>query len=212
MYKYIYILDSGVNGLVLPSLSGTPLPYDTIAPASEHTITVLATDEANNIETAVHSWNASSHSYQSFNRYTWSIDDRAPITTITSGTPPLYSAALQYTFTFASDESGGHFNLVLSTEEDSETPRIVEYITISVDPLLGSVILPDALKQSRFADGVYTLSITAVDLAGNLGNTVTETWQIDSRPPRVVIMNPGPSDAFATTRSTGLYLLYVIYI
>ena len=74
---------------------GTPLPYNPKVPSTQHTLTVLAVDEAGNKESAVRAISAKDPSL-SYNQYTWSIDTRKPVAKFVGSPqrPPTYVCLL----------------------------------------------------------------------------------------------------------------------
>ena len=188
--------DGPVTGFLAQNLTGTPMPYNSAMPSTRHTFSVLTTDEAGNAETTLRSFSEAVPS-AAFNAYSWNIDNRAPITTVTSDTPAEYGTELRHTFQFASDEVGGRFDCTLEMVNGT-APRIIEYVTETASPLVGSVTLPDALRITAFPDGYYALNITAIDVAGNRGNTIRVSWIIDTTAPYVVLTQPSGNDFFET--------------
>jgi hypothetical protein len=57
---------------------------------------------------------------------------------------------------------------------------------------------------SLTTNGQYTFSVRGVDPSGNVGNTATRTWTVDTTPPTVAITN-GPSDGSSTTATSATF-------
>jgi Bacterial Ig-like domain/Glycosyl hydrolase family 26 len=117
--------------------------------------------------------------------WTWSVDTVMPITTITSG-PNNPSNSKSGTFNFTSNESGSTFKCKLDA---------------------GSFVNCTSPKTFfGLSDGTHTVSVEAVDKAGNVGLPVSYTWTVDATKPTVTITsgppNPSPSSTATFTFSS----------
>ena len=111
---------------------------------------------------------------------TWTVDTIAPVMTITSG-PTAWSQA-NVTFDFSSSES-----------------NVTSWCSFD-----GGRLYTCTSPQSfgPLADGsTHTFSVYSVDCAGNVSNTETRTWTIDTVAP-VVIIDDGPAPVETTPDAT----------
>jgi Bacterial Ig-like domain (group 3) len=140
--------------------------YSGLAPGT-HTVAVTATDAAGNTSPAA--------------VYSWTIDTRPPLTTITTQQPSITSATTA-TFAFTADEKQVSFQCQLDT-----TPYA---------PCVSPVTYTNPLSE-----GKHSFSVRASDPAGNLGPAATVSWTIDVTAPKVAITNP-PAAITKTTDAT----------
>ncbi len=111
---------------------------------------------------------------------TWTVDTLAPDTGITSG-PSGSVASTSATFDFSSTEPGT--------------------FQCSLDGA-AFVACTDPVTFNGLAEGGHTLSVRAVDTAGNVDPTpITRVWTIDTLPPDTSIV-AGPSGSVASTSAT----------
>ena len=109
---------------------------------------------------------------------TITLDQSPPNTTITSG-PPSFSNSSQATFTFESTESNSFY----------ETSLDGGIYTLSANPAI----------FSGFGDGLHTVSVRAIDPAGNVDPTpVLYNWVVDRNPPAVTAVEV-PDNGYYTT-------------
>lgn len=92
----------------------------------------------------------------------WSVDTRAPTTSLVSS-PPSVTRFAAATFTFTADEADSVFRCALdgAMPQPCESPWAVQGL----------------------ADGTHSVAITALDVAGNVGAPATFTWSVDTAPP-----------------------------
>lgn len=97
--------------------------------------------------------------------YTWTVDSRAPATTI-SALPPALTRSTTGSFGFASDEAGSSFQCSLDGGgyEPCVSPQTYQ-----------------ALK-----DGMHTFKVESTDPAGNTGAPALYEWIVDTTPPAKV--------------------------
>ena len=100
--------------------------------------------------------------------FNWTIDTKAPNTTITSGPPVLTNNAVA-TFTFTSTEAGGGY--LCSLDGGAFAPCASPFTT---DPL---------------ADGKHNFQVKATDAAGNADKSAAKgkAWTVDTTPPNTSI-------------------------
>jgi hypothetical protein len=143
----------------------SPTSYRGVAPGS-HRFAVAATDVAGNTALA--------------SSYSWTIDIRAPVTTITSQQPATTSAT-SATFTLAADEASVRFSCQLD----------------------GAPMAPcsSPATYSGLASGAHTFTARATDSAGNVGPPAPVVqWTVDARVPVVTIS----SNRAAITNATSV--------
>jgi hypothetical protein len=115
--------------------------------------------------------------------YTWTVD-LTPPDTIVSAHPPALSNSSTSTFVFTSDDPTATFRCTLngSTPQPCTSP----------------------LTYTGLADATRTLTIAAVDPAGNVDPMApTFTWTVDTTPPDTTIADPG--DIVAKRTITFMY-------
>jgi PKD domain/Bacterial Ig domain/Carboxypeptidase regulatory-like domain len=114
----------------------------------------------------------------------WTVDALPPDTEILSGPKELSPEAFPE-FTFGSDET-------------------VSFYECSIDGE-AYVHCPSPWRSARLTDGAHTISVRAVDLAGNVDPTpVKRSWSIDATPPETTI-DSGPSGTVNTNKVTFVY-------
>jgi hypothetical protein len=99
--------------------------------------------------------------------WTWVQDRTGPVLTL-SGGPPKFTNINTWTWTFTTEEPA-----TFKCKKDGAT----YYNCIS--PFVWTM-----------SDGAHSLSVFAVDLAGNVGNIVTESWTVDRVKPTASITSP----------------------
>jgi hypothetical protein len=124
-----------------------------------HTFRVRATDRAGNVDTTPAS-------------HTWTVETRAPTTTITSG-PPVLAASASAAFALAADEPVARFECRL-------------------DAAPSFTACPATVTYAQLAQGSHTFRARGVDLAANVGPETTRTWTIDTIPPDTAITSQPP--------------------
>jgi hypothetical protein len=111
----------------------------------------------------------------------WSIDQTAPDTAITSG-PISPTNSTDATFTFTSTDAGSSFQCRLDAAEFSTCSTPISY--------------------SNLASGNHTFRVRAVDAAGNVdGSPAVHTWTIDTTAPNTTITG-NPGTATSSTSAT----------
>ena len=141
----------------------SPRAYTGLGNAS-HTFSVRAVDAVGNIDATPAT-------------RTWTVDDVAPDTAISSG-PSGTVAATDASFAFSSPEAGVSFQCRLDGGQ------------------WGSCVSPHA--YTGLADGSHTFSVRALDGVTNMDPTpATKTWTIDTTPPQTAI-SAGPGDTELT--------------
>lgn len=114
-------------------------------------------------------------------RFSFSIDDVEPDTTIDSG-PPALTRATEATFALASNETGVAFECSLDGAAFAACPS------------------PHTV--TGLADGAHTFAARAVDRAANTDATpASHSWTIDSVPPSVTI-DAAPAETVASSEAT----------
>jgi len=98
--------------------------------------------------------------------WAWTVDATKPVVTISSG-PPTYSNSTTATFVFSASEPG-----TFTCQLDSGSP----------------VGCTSPWTLTGLAQGNHTETISATDLAGNVG-TALDTWTVDSVPPVVTLLS-----------------------
>ncbi|SEL60939.1 gliding motility-associated C-terminal domain-containing protein [Chitinophaga rupis] len=140
----------------------SPRTYTGLADGS-HTFSVRAIDAAGNVAVTPAS-------------YTWTVDQTAPNTTITSA-PPAFTNSSNATFTFISSEAGSTFQA--SLDGGPFTP----------------VTSPST--YTGLADGSHTFSVRAIDPAGNTDATPDSyPWTIDQTAPTVTSVGVPANDYY----------------
>jgi tripartite motif-containing protein 71 len=110
--------------------------------------------------------------------YVWSVDTTAPSVNLTS-TPPLTTGSTSASFSFTSDEAG-IFKCSLGSSS------------------FATCTSPDVVSV---AAGSNTFHVKAIDLAGNVSQTVSYTWTVDKTPPNVTITS-GPTGYVQSTSAS----------
>jgi hypothetical protein len=146
-------------------LCTSPARYPKLA-AGKHTFVVRAIDQAGNTGPV--------------NFYSWTIDNRPPVVTITSQQPSL-TAATTATFAFAADESGVAFTCRLDGGAFAPCSSPTAYSGLSAD--------------------THSFAVVATDAAGNVSQPKTSTWTIDLRAP-VVAITSRPAAVVASDAAT----------
>lgn len=150
------------NGSFAPASS--PKTYTGLADGS-HTFRVRAVDNAGNVTPAPAS-------------FTWTIDQTAPETTLTS-TPPAASNSPTAVFAFTSPEPGASFEASLDGGAYAAVTSPATYIGL--------------------AEGSHTYEVRARDAAGNIDLTpASHTWTIDLTAPNTTIVS-GPTNPTSST-------------
>jgi hypothetical protein len=110
---------------------------------------------------------------------TFTVDTAPPDTSITSGPQPLSNRATA-SFQFASTESGATYQCTLDG---------------------APVACTSTLALTGLADGQHTVTVAAVDAAGNVDPTpASQTWTIDTVPPQPpVVASPGNGASVASS-------------
>ena len=172
------------------ALDGTAVPCtDTYTPAApladgSHTLSVYATAGTGDGGTIDETPPVT---------YTWTIDTVKPNTTIVTS-PPNPSASATGSFTFSSDKSPATFQCKLDT---------AAYAACGA-----------SYTTTTLADGSHTLSVYAVDAAGNVDDTpASYTWDVNTSLPLTTIAThpPNPTNnpigtfTFTNTRSPVTY-------
>ncbi|WP_082282730.1 Ig-like domain-containing protein [Myxococcus hansupus] len=115
--------------------------------------------------------------------YTWTIDTTAPNTSIVSG-PPALTNSDGATFTFSASESGVTYECSLDGATYAACTNPVTF--------------------TGLADGSHTLTVRAVDAAGNVDPTpATHTWTVDTTPPSTSITTSPAAITNATSATFG---------
>ncbi len=109
----------------------------------------------------------------------WTIDQTAPTTTISTG-PATYVNTTSASLTFSATDSGG--GTVASYE-------------CSIDSGAYSACTSPK-SYTSLSTGAHSVSVRAIDTAGNTGTETTRSWTIDQSAPTVTISS-GPSSAIA---------------
>jgi hypothetical protein len=131
----------------------SPVSYTGLADGT-HTFSVKATDAAGNTDPTPPS-------------YTWTIDTKPPITTIT-GEPNNPTNNSSASFSFTSNKAGSTFQCQLDSGSFAACTSPVSY--------------------TGLADGTHAFSVKATDAAGNTDPTPPSyTWTIDTTPPTTTI-------------------------
>ncbi|QSQ27964.1 OmpA family protein [Pyxidicoccus parkwayensis] len=113
--------------------------------------------------------------------YAWTVDRTAPDTTIVSG-PPALTSSTSATFDFSSNESPVTYQCSLDGA--------------------AFAACTDPVTFSGLADGNHTLSVRAVDAAGNVDPTpATHAWTVDRTAPDTTIVS-GPALVTNATTAT----------
>ncbi|MFO0694317.1 MAG: hypothetical protein U0230_12225 [Polyangiales bacterium] len=113
--------------------------------------------------------------------YTWTVDLTAPDTTITSG-PPTTSTSRAATFTFTSSDNTVTFECSVDGGA----------FTVCTSPL----------GLTGLADGAHSLSVRAVDPAGNVDSTPANyAWTVDATPPDTQITSQPPAATSSSSAS-----------
>ncbi len=108
----------------------------------------------------------------------WTVDTAAPDTTITSGPTGLTNVGAA-SFAFSSADAGATFTCKLDSGAETPCTSPVSYTTL--------------------ADGGHTVTVTAVDAAGNSDPTpATRAWSVDTVPPDTTLVS-APSGPVAST-------------
>jgi arylsulfatase A-like enzyme len=110
----------------------------------------------------------------------FTVDTVAPDARIDAG-PPRYTNQASATLEFSSNESGARFRCLL-------VPLETSYRNCA-----------SSETYSGLTHGVYTVRVRAVDRAGNLSQTTSRTWDVDTTAPTVRI-DSGPTTADGVTR------------
>jgi hypothetical protein len=113
---------------------------------------------------------------------TFTVDTQAPDTTITSS-PPATSSSNSATFAFSSSESGVAYECSLD----------------------GAAFVPcsDPATFTGLSNGSHTLSVRAVDAAGNIdASPATDTWTVDTTSTALQITSPADGSAVNTGSPT----------
>jgi hypothetical protein len=124
-----------------------------------------------------HTFNVTSHDAASNSSvtaaWTWVVDTVAPLLTVT-GTP---------------------------TGATSQTDAAAAVVVSDANALPATCVLDGPTSStscgpwSSLADGAYTLTVDAVDAAGNAAATQTRTWSVDTVAPRAVVTAPASLSA-----------------
>jgi hypothetical protein len=109
--------------------------------------------------------------------YTWTVDTAAPSASITGG-PSDPSSDAAPTFTFSADEAGSSFECRLD------------------GGAFATCASPHGL--AALTEGSHTLTVRAIDGAGNIGPGDSRTWTVDLTAPETTISS-GPSDPTTDT-------------
>jgi parallel beta-helix repeat protein len=149
------------------SACSSPKAYTGLA-AGSHSFEVRATDAGGNVD-------------ETPAAYSWTIDTRAPQTTITEK-PANPSASASASFGFSSDETGSTFRCSLDG---------AAYAVCSTPQAYASL-----------ADGAHSFRVRAVDAAGNVDSTpATYSWTVDTRAPETTI-SASPAQSTASTSAS----------
>jgi len=98
--------------------------------------------------------------------YSWIVDTIAPITTIIKK-PPSFSSRASAVFEYNSNESASKFYVVLDGEDKG--------------------LVSESYEVTGLSNGLHTISVKAVDSAGNVDLTAEDhTWMVDARIPMVI--------------------------
>jgi CSLREA domain-containing protein len=164
--------ECSLDGAPFTTCTG-PISYSGLS-VDTHTFQVQATSPAGNLDASPAS-------------YTWEIEpvippDVTPPTTSLIVTPAATTTSAEATFTFSASELNVTFECALDA-------------AASADPVtFGGCISP--VVYNGLEPGFYTFLVRATDLAGNVGATVSFTWEIlnlatDTTPPDTTITD-GP--------------------
>ena len=154
-----------LNGSSGPCSS--PHSYTGLADA-DYSFTVVATDPSGNVDPSPAG-------------HTFTVETRAPETTITSG-PSGAIASTTAAFSFAADEAVDHFECSLGGAPFASCPSPQTY--------------------SDLADGTYEFGVRAVDRALNPDATpAVRTFTVDTRAPQTTITD-GPSGTITSSSAT----------
>ncbi len=184
--KYTYTLIA--NGL--PQQGGVysasqPLILTSLAEGS-YTIKVMGIDSAGNIQ-----------SQDNATTYSWAVDTTPPVASL-SNTPSRYSSTS---------------NIDINVNESDADVISYKYIlnTVSWSAEINKNI---PIEQVNLQDGIYTLSVIAKDIAGNWQSFQTPTvctWEIDTAPPVVELLDKPPAVTNYTTASFTVGGVGVVY-
>jgi hypothetical protein len=131
-----------------------------------HKFEVRAIDQASNLDASPAT-------------YAWTVDTKAPDTSITAKPAALVNVATA-SFSFTGDDTGGSGVASFQCRLDSNAPEAWEICT-------------SAKQYSNLSEGSHKFEVRALDQAGNPDATpATHTWQIDLTPPAVSV-NSGPA-------------------
>ncbi len=142
--------------------------YLGILTGTSHTFSVYATDPAGNTGPTV--------------SQTWTVDEVAPVVTITSQ-PPDYSASEDATVTFTVDD-----------------PTASVLCSIDGQAFENCGPTPGTITLTGLTDGPHTVSVQATDPVGNKSTPpVVATWRVDTTDPVVTITGGTPELTNSTT-------------
>jgi Ca2+-binding RTX toxin-like protein len=131
-----------------------------------HVFAVRATDAAGNVGAPA--------------QRTWTVDDVAPVVTITSGPDPL-TTAVDATFAFTVDDPAATTSCSLDGAVFGPCTSPAGYASLSA--------------------GSHTFRVRATDTAGNPGAVASRTWTIDNVAP-VVTITGSPTGTISATSAT----------
>lgn len=178
---FLFRPDEAVSGAVTCRLDGGPeedcssggLSASDLSERS-HRLTITATDEIGNVAST---------------RYSWTVDITPPGLTLTG--PPQYTNETSATVSFVASE---------------RLSRPGASCALDGENLVVGAVAQPACKSRKvtvegLTDGPHTLQVTAIDLAGNLSQTASWSWTVDTVAPVVTIMS-GPDDPTSETSAT----------
>eukprot|EP00042_Codosiga_hollandica_P058495 m.882910 g.882910 ORF g.882910 m.882910 type:complete len:2032 (-) comp59878_c1_seq1:107-6202(-) len=192
---FAYQLDGGPVllttslSVTFADLADTPTPHSPTVPNSNHSFCVWATDEAGNQESA--RVFATNPIVSSFNCYAWRLDTQRPTAAFIQAPSARHLAEAVFDVVIVSDEAGGRFECVMTSlrPDRSTFQQTLPYRITKLAPLTALIQFPLAFGDSM-PDNLYTLRVTPVDLAGNIGESIQLEWILDRAAPTVSLTPP----------------------